>query len=249
VEAVWVSDHLCWTGIAHKNTHDLLPMPYTEESLRHVVRRARQVSDILERPLVLENPSTYCEFTSSTLTEWDFLGALGEQADCGFLLDVNNVYVSSYNHGYDPVEFVKAIPHERVVQYHLAGHTNFGTHILDTHSDHVLDPVWDLYRLTHEISGGRATLLEWDESIPPFEVVHAEALKAQAVIGKNAAGVLPRGARGRSHVRLPPEHPLSQEEADGMDRGRIASQTPSSTLGRVAASRRSKADTHASLAS
>ncbi len=191
VKAGWVSDHVCWTGIALRNTHDLLPMPYTEESLKHVVRRAKQISDILERPLVLENPSTYCQFAASTIDEWDFFRRLGEEADCGFLLDVNNVYVSAYNHGFDPAEFIRKFPHERVVQYHLAGHSNYGTHILDTHSDHVVDPVWKLYRLAHQLSGGRSTLLEWDEKIPSFEVVHAEVLKAKRLTGRlrSPAGV------------------------------------------------------------
>jgi uncharacterized protein (UPF0276 family) len=177
--AVWVSDHLCWTGVSFRNTHDLLPMPYTEESLAYVVARVKQAQDILERPLVFENASSYCEFTTSTLTEQAFVNAMAEQADCGLLLDVNNVYVSSFNHGFDPAEYVRTLPHDRVCQYHLAGHTNFGTHILDTHSDHVIDPVWELYRLTHQLSGGRATLLEWDENIPEFDVVHAEVLKAK----------------------------------------------------------------------
>ena len=182
--ARWVSDHLCWTGIAHRNTHDLLPVPYTERSLRHVVERVKVVQDVLERPLVLENPSTYVEFKSSTITEWEFLRRMAEEADCGLLLDVNNVYVSAYNHGFDPVRYVESIPHERVVQVHLAGHTNCGTHILDTHSDHVIEAVWDLYGLAQRRSGGRATLLEWDEAIPPFPVVHAEALKARARVAE-----------------------------------------------------------------
>jgi len=182
--AVWVSDHICWTGVSFRNTHDLLPMPYTEESLKYVVARVKQVQDVLERPLVLENASTYCEFSSSTLTEQEFVRALAEQADCGLLLDVNNVYVSSFNHGFDPVEYIKAVPHERVCQFHIAGHTNFGTHILDTHSDHVVDPVWKLYRLAHQLTGGRSTLLEWDENIPEFKVVHAEVLKAKKHVRK-----------------------------------------------------------------
>jgi len=179
VDAAWVGDHVCWTGVQRKNTHDLLPIPYTEESLRHVVRRVKQAQDFLGRPLVLENPSTYCEFTASTMTEWEFLRALGEEADCAFLLDVNNVYVSAFNHGFDPKEYVLGAPHERIVQVHLAGHTNLGTHILDTHSDRVLRQVWDLYALLGRVAGDRATLLEWDEDIPPFEVVHAEVLKAR----------------------------------------------------------------------
>lgn len=177
--ARWVSDHLCWTGVSGLNTHDLLPMPYTDESLKHTVSRVRQVSDILERPLILENPSTYLEFADSTWTEWDFLATLAEEADCGLLLDVNNVYVSAYNHHYDPYQYIDRIPADRVVQYHLAGHTNHGTHILDTHSDHVIDVVWDLYRHACRRTGAAATLLEWDEDIPSFEVVHAEALKAR----------------------------------------------------------------------
>ena len=180
VHAHWVSDHLCWTGVLGRNSHDLLPMPYTEEALRHTVARVRQVSEILERPLVLENPSSYVEFAASSMPEWEFLARLAEQADCGLLLDVNNVYVSSFNHGFDPLAYIDAIPAERVVQYHLAGHTNKGTHIIDTHSDHAIPEVWELYRRAWARTGPVATLYEWDEDIPAFEVVHAEALKAVA---------------------------------------------------------------------
>jgi uncharacterized protein (UPF0276 family) len=177
--AHWISDHLCWTGILGRNVHDLLPMPYTEEALRHTVKRVKEVSEILERPLVLENPSTYVEFKDSTLTEWDFLKRLSEEADCGLLLDVNNVYVSSFNHGFDPRVYIDSIPAERVVQYHVAGHTNKGTHIIDTHSDHAIAEVWDLYERAWARTGPTATLYEWDEDIPEFEVVHAEAQKAK----------------------------------------------------------------------
>jgi hypothetical protein len=180
VGARWVSDHLCWTGVLGKNSHDLLPMPYTEEALRHTVERARQVSETLERPLVLENPSSYLEFAASSMSEWEFLARLAEQADCGLLLDVNNVYVSSFNHGFDPRRYVDAIPADRVVQYHVAGHTNKGTHIIDTHSDHAIPEVWELYRRAWQRTGPVATLYEWDEDIPAFEVVHAEARKALA---------------------------------------------------------------------
>jgi uncharacterized protein (UPF0276 family) len=178
--ARWVSDHLCWTGVLGRNTHDLLPMPYTEEALRHTIARVREVSERLERPLVLENPSSYVEFAASTLTEWEFLARLAEEADCGLLLDVNNVYVSAFNHGFDPREYIAGIPADRVVQYHVAGHTNKGTHILDSHSDHALPEVWELYRLAWARTGPTATLYEWDENIPEFEVVHAEARKALA---------------------------------------------------------------------
>jgi uncharacterized protein (UPF0276 family) len=180
VGARWISDHLCWTGIAGRNVHDLLPMPYTEEALAHTIGRVKAVSEILEQPLILENPSSYVEFASSTLTEWEFLARLAKEADTGLLLDVNNVYVSSFNHGFDPNVYIDAIPAERVVQYHVAGHTNKGTHIIDTHSDHAVDEVWELYRRTYKRTGPTSTLYEWDEDIPDLEVVLAEARKALA---------------------------------------------------------------------
>jgi uncharacterized protein (UPF0276 family) len=178
VRAVWLSDHLCWTGVAGRNTHDLLPMPYTEESLAHLVKRVREVSDFLEAPLILENPSTYVEFAGSTMTEWDFLRALAVEADCGILLDVNNVYVSAFNHGFDAARYLDAVPMDRVVQVHVAGHTQEGTHVVDTHIGPVIDPVWSLYGEVKAKTGGVATLLEWDAEIPPFTVVHEEAKKA-----------------------------------------------------------------------
>ena len=179
VGAVWVSDHVCWTGVAGRNLHDLLPLPYTEEALRHLVRRVRRIQDVLERPLVLENPSSYVEFTSSSMPEWEFIARMAEEADCGLLLDVNNVYVSAFNHGFDPEVYLRGIPAQRVAYVHVAGHTNFGTHLLDTHVGPVIDPVWKLYRLAHRLTGGRSTLLEWDEKIPSFPVVHREVLKAR----------------------------------------------------------------------
>ena len=178
--AAWVSDHLCFTGVMGRNTHDLLPLSYTEETLKHVVRRVPTASDVLERPLVLENPSTYLEFRASTMPEWTFFDRLLREADCGMLLDVNNVYVSAFNHGFDAVEYLDALPHDRVVQYHLAGHTDKGTHLLDTHSARVKDEVWSLFRHANALTGPRATLLEWDEDIPDFATVHAEAKKALA---------------------------------------------------------------------
>jgi hypothetical protein len=178
--AHWVSDHLCWTGILGRNTHDLLPMPYTEAALRHTIARVKQTSEILERPLVLENPSSYVEFAASTMPEWEFLARLAVDADCGLLLDVNNVYVSGFNHGFDPETYIDAIPAERVVQYHVAGHTNKGTHIIDTHSDHAVPKVWELYRRAWARTGPTATLYEWDDDIPEFGILHAEALKARA---------------------------------------------------------------------
>lgn len=179
VDARWVSDHVCWTGVAGRNTHDLLPIPMNEMSLRHVVDRIRVVQDCLERPLVLENPSSYVTFADSTMPEWEFLGRMADDADCGLLLDVNNVYVSSVNHDFDPIEYIRRIPSERIVQFHLAGHTHCGTHLIDTHDGQVVDAVWELYRLAHLLTGGVSTLLEWDANIPPFPVLHAEVLKAQ----------------------------------------------------------------------
>lgn len=179
INARWISDHLCWTGVVGRNTHDLLPMPYTDQSLRHTIQRVRTIQDFLERPIALENASTYLEFSVSTWEESEFIRTMAEEADCGVLLDVNNVYVSSFNHGFDPKKYIDRIPQDRVVQMHLAGHTNKGTHILDTHSDYVIDTVWELYRYAHRRLGGVATLLEWDANIPDFDVVHGEALKAR----------------------------------------------------------------------
>ena len=189
VNARWVSDHLCWTGVAARNTHDLLPIPFNEQTLRHVVERIRTVQDVLERPLVLENPSSYVEFADSSISEWEFMTRMAEDADCGLLLDVNNVFVSSVNHDFDPVEYIRNVPHERVVQFHLAGHTNLGTHCIDTHDGRVISQVWELYRLAYKLTGGVSTLLEWDAKIPPFEEVHAEVLKARNYIGERVEGL------------------------------------------------------------
>jgi hypothetical protein len=157
-------------------------MPYNEESLRHLVSRVREVQDFLEAPLALENPSTYVEHATSTMKEWDFLAALAREADCALLLDVNNVYVSSYNHGFDPKEYMEAVPWDRVVQIHVAGHTNHGTHIVDTHIGPTIDPVWELLGVAAKKSGA-SILYEWDAEIPPFEETHAEALRAKEWIG------------------------------------------------------------------
>lgn len=181
VKSPWISDHLCFTNANGFHSHDLLPLPYTEEALHHVASRARTVQDFLEVPLALENASSYLTYTSSQMTEWDFLSAIVEEANCAILLDVNNIYVSSYNHNFDPHEYVAAVPADRVVQIHLAGHTHFGTYILDTHSDHVIDPVWDLYRHAIRRIGSVSTLVEWDDDIPPLETVLAEAERARKI--------------------------------------------------------------------
>lgn len=180
VNAVWISDHLCWTGVAHRTSHDLLPLPYDEATLRHVVERVRIVQDILERPLLLENPSSYVAFRSSSMGEAEFIARLAEEADCALLVDVNNVFVSARNHGFDADEWIDTMPADRVVQIHLAGHTDYGTHILDTHKGEVVDGVWSLFERLWRRTGPRSVMVEWDEEIPAFEVVHAEVLKAKA---------------------------------------------------------------------
>jgi uncharacterized protein (UPF0276 family) len=191
IGARWVSDHLCWTGVVGKNTHDLLPVPYTEEALRHVTARVRAVQDLLGAPLALENPSTYVEHAPSpgrpVMREWEFLARLAEDADCALLLDVNNVFVSAYNHGFDAEEYLRAIPYDRVVQFHVAGHTNYGTHIVDTHIGPVIDDVWRMLGRAHEKAGGASVLLEWDAEIPGFEETHAEALRATQFLERGAA--------------------------------------------------------------
>ena len=186
--ARWVSDHLCWTGVAGKNTHDLLPLPYTDECLRHVVDRVRAVQDFLGAPLALENPSTYIEHAGASMREWEFLARLADEADCALLLDVNNVFVSAYNHGFDPATYLAAMPFDRVVQLHVAGHTDHGTHIIDSHIGPVPDPVWELFGQAHRRSGGASVLLEWDAEIPSFEVTHAEALRAREFMTRTPGG-------------------------------------------------------------
>jgi uncharacterized protein (UPF0276 family) len=182
VHAHWISDHLCWTGVAGRNTHDLLPLPYTEESLRHVIDRVRAVQDFLGAPLALENPSTYVEHTGGTMREWEFLARLADEADCAILLDVNNVFVSAHNHGFDPATYLAAMPPDRIVQFHVAGHTDHGTHIIDSHIGPVRDDVWRLLGQAHRKSGGASILLEWDAEIPSFEVTHVEALRAKEFV-------------------------------------------------------------------
>ena len=174
----WLSDHLCWGSVDGTYTHDLLPMPYTFEAARNTAEKIRQAQDFLEVPIAVENVSSYAEFHVSEMTEWEFLNEVVERADCGILLDVNNIYVSSQNHNFDPRQYVEAVPADRVAQIHIAGHSKFEKYTLDTHDHPVLDPVWGLYARAIERCGPTATLLEWDDSIPSFEEVHAEALKA-----------------------------------------------------------------------
>lgn len=168
VEPQWMSDHLCWTGVHGINLHDLLPIPYTEEALDHVSERIQRVQDFLGRPFALENVSTYVSFACSEIPEWEFLSELTRRTGCWLLFDVNNVYVSAFNHGYDAKTFIDGIPADRVLQFHVAGHSHMGTHIIDTHDAAVCDDVWDLYRYALRRFGPVSTMIERDDEIPPL---------------------------------------------------------------------------------
>jgi uncharacterized protein (UPF0276 family) len=183
----WLTDHLCWGSVDGRYSHDLLPMPYTFEAAKRTAQKVREARDFLEVPIAVENVSSYAEYHVSEMTEWEFLNEVVEQADCGILLDVNNIYVSSRNHSFDPFEYLRSIPVERVAQIHIAGHSNYEKYILDTHDHPVLDPVWQLYAKTIEMVGPTATLLEWDDHIPSFDEVHKEALKAKKYIPASSA--------------------------------------------------------------
>ena len=182
-----MSDHLCWTGVDGINLHDLLPLPYTQESLAHVAGRVRQVQDRLRRRLVLENPSTYLAAADNSLTEWEFLAALAEETDCLLLLDVNNVYVSACNHGFDPQPYLAAIPPARVVQLHIAGHRDVDGFKIDTHDAPVCDAVWALYAQAAQRFPAAATLLERDDAIPPLPELIAELDRARAIAARREA--------------------------------------------------------------
>lgn len=176
-----VSDHLCFTGLGGHNTHDLLPLPLTPESIIHVADRVKQVQDFLGRQLVLENPSSYLVFTQSTIPEAEFLAELTRLTGCGLLLDINNVYVSAFNHGWDATTYLATLPPDAIAYQHLAGHRHCGTHIIDTHDDHVVAPVWALYAEAITRFGARPTMIEWDEQIPAFDVVMQQLARARAV--------------------------------------------------------------------
>jgi uncharacterized protein (UPF0276 family) len=179
VEPKWVSDHLCWTGVHGVNLHDLLPIPYTREALDHVAARVHLVQERLGRPLTLENVSTYVRFEASEMTEWEFLTELTRRTGCRLLLDVNNVYVSAFNHGYDPLTFLDSIPADRVVQFHLAGHSDMGTYIIDTHDSPVCDDVWRLYSAAVRRFGAVSTMIERDDNIPPLAELVPEVERAR----------------------------------------------------------------------
>lgn len=203
LEPSWISDHLCWTGANRHNLHDLLPLPWTEEVLDHVAQRVQRVQDFLGRRLVLENVSSYLQFSHSTMTEAEFLVALVDCADCDILLDVNNVYVSAFNHRFDARAFIDAMPRDRVVQLHLAGHSDCGTHLLDTHDAPVCAEVWDLYRHTITRLGPVPTLIEWDGNVPPLATLEEEVARARRIRADVAreSGVRRRGGAGdRTHA-------------------------------------------------
>lgn len=187
----WISDHLCWGSVDGSMSHDLLPIPFTFEAVKKTAENLRMAQDFLEIPLAVENVSSYGEFNGDEMTEWQFLSEVAEKADTGILLDVNNIYVSAINNGFDPIEFVNFIPHDRVAQIHIAGHSKYERFIVDTHDAPVVDPVWKLYERAIERCGPVATLLEWDGKIPSFEEVWTEATKSEtwrdAAIAKRKA--------------------------------------------------------------
>ena len=211
VEPAWISDHLCWTGVGGRNTHDLLPLPYTEEAIENVVERVRTVQDILGRRILLENVSSYVAFHDSRLTEWQFLAEIAQRADCLLLLDVNNIYVSAVNHEFDALEYLDAVPAERVQQIHLAGHENHGDYLVDTHDHPVSDPVWQLYAYAVRRFGAVSTMIERDDHIPPLAELCAELDAARTLCERTlsasleAARTAPAGRTGEP-AGAPPSH-------------------------------------------
>lgn len=190
IEPAWVSDHLCWTGVDHHNLHDLLPLPCTEEALRHVADRVQQVQEALGRRILLENVSSYVSHAADAMSEWQFVAELAQRADCELLLDVNNVYVSSVNHGFDPRAYIDALPPERVRQIHLAGHEDHGDHLIDTHDHPVCDAVWALYAHATRRLGAVPTMIERDDRMPPLGELLAELAQARAVQRRALAGLV-----------------------------------------------------------
>ena len=189
IQPEWVSDHLCWTSVGGHHAHDLLPLPYTEEALRHVVSRIQRVQERLGRPIALENVSSYVTYRQSQMPEWEFLAAVANRSGCGILLDINNIHVSARNHRFDPRDYLAGVPVESVWQFHLAGYSDKGAYLLDTHDHPVADPVWELYADAVRRFGGVSTLIEWDAQIPAFERLEGESERARKI----AADVL-RGA-------------------------------------------------------
>ncbi len=187
IEAKWISDHLCWTGIQGKNNHDLLPLPYTEEAIRHIVNRIRQVQDFLGQRILIENVSSYLTYQQSEMTEWEFLTEISQKSDCLILLDVNNIYVSSVNHEFNPLEYIAGIPIDRVFQIHLAGHEQAENYIVDTHDHDIIPAVWDLYAATLRRFGLISTMIERDDNIPPLCAMLEELNYARQIAAKSVA--------------------------------------------------------------
>ncbi|MDQ8039880.1 MAG: DUF692 domain-containing protein [Rickettsiella sp.] len=181
IKPIWISDHLCWTGVNGLNLHDLLPLPYTEEALKHVVERVKRVQDFLGQQILLENVSSYIEYQVSKMKEWDFLTAIAEQADCFILLDINNIYVSAVNHHFDPLKYLNNIPIHRVQQFHLAGHKNFDNYIIDTHDAPIIESVWSLYAAAVRRFGKISTMIERDDNIPELPELLAELQQAKQI--------------------------------------------------------------------
>lgn len=181
IKPKWISDHLCWTGVHGINLHDLLPVPYNEEALNHVVERIGRVQDYLGQRIAIENISSYLEYQQSEIPEWEFVAEMARRADCWLVLDVNNVYVNSFNHDFDPEAFLKSIPGERVIQFHVAGHTHMESHIIDTHDAEVCLEVWDLYALALKLYGPVSTMIERDDNIPSFKELSDELAIARRI--------------------------------------------------------------------
>ena len=181
VEPRWISDHLCWTTVDHINSHDLLPLPYNEDTINHIAGRIRQVQDFLGQQILIENLSSYVTYNNSEMSEWEFLNEILQRADCLVLLDINNIFVSAHNHRFEPMDYVKGIDKERVMQFHLAGHSYNGNMIIDTHDHEVCDPVWDLYADALKTFGAVSTMIERDDNIPEFKQLRAELAIAEKI--------------------------------------------------------------------
>jgi uncharacterized protein (UPF0276 family) len=181
IKPKWISDHLCWTGVHGKNMHDLLPLPYTEESIQHIVGRIQKIQDFFGQQILIENVSSYITYQQSQMTEWEFISEITNQADCRILLDLNNIYVSSVNHGFDPSTYLINVPKNRVSQFHLAGHSNMGDYIIDTHDQDIIDPVWNLYRKAIQHFGFVPTMIERDDNIPPLQSLVTELNYARTI--------------------------------------------------------------------
>lgn len=194
IEPLWISDHLCWTGVAGRNLHDLLPLPYSEEAIGHVAARVMRVQEFLGQQILLENVSSYVSYRASTVTEWEFLAEVARRADCLILLDVNNIYVSARNHGFDPLAYLGGVPGERVQQIHVAGHDDCGNHVIDTHASPVCNPVWELYGEALRRCGAVPTMIERDDRIPPLADLVAELETARRIAASTRARPKARAA-------------------------------------------------------